>query len=418
MERFILRYVGKGDKPLADCQRINQTFGISVVEETSPKMFLVESTEEILEEAILNLPNWKFAAETTLSIFDPRARASALPLTEKASVSQLLQQVEPLGIDFQFLLDRILPDQLSSRLRAMLGNPHNTLDTNFLDDYSSILKRVFGLDVLRGQLQPAPVGVPVRFKAPTNLKIEYFETYLKYVDCLADIISSSNTSIDSKVLKRTAPEFRSDLLSNYGEITLEAGVNYLWDLSVPVLPLGHSSFFHGACWKVQKQIVVVLKQPSQHQSRWLFDIFHELYHAKEESPHDEVTIDLDTALYSPEEQIANDFAAEILLGTRAKQMVFQCISNSGGEVTRLKKAVSDFSREENIPVGVLANLVAYEVGKNGVNWWGTANNLQPYAKDPLEVVRSVFIKRFDFLKLEDSIDRSILLKAITNKRAE
>ena len=72
--------------------------------------------------------------------------------------------------------------------------------------------------------------------------------------------------------------FRQEILTEYGELTLQSVLRFAWDLGIPVLPLKDRGTFHGACWRYDGRNVIILKQNSRHAARWLYDLIHELFH--------------------------------------------------------------------------------------------------------------------------------------------
>ena len=50
MSRYILRYEGKGTPPGPDLRRIHSISGVEVVDESSPRMLLVDATESAIQQ--------------------------------------------------------------------------------------------------------------------------------------------------------------------------------------------------------------------------------------------------------------------------------------------------------------------------------------------------------------------------------
>ncbi len=74
MKRFILRYRGEGSKPEADVARIRALPDLTVLDDSSSRMLLVESTEKELRELMEGLPDWKMSPEQLIELPDPRPR--------------------------------------------------------------------------------------------------------------------------------------------------------------------------------------------------------------------------------------------------------------------------------------------------------------------------------------------------------
>jgi hypothetical protein len=74
MRRFILRYRGKGSKPEEDVDRIRSLEDIEVVDESSPRMLLVEGPEAGLKALLESMSQWVLTPERMIPLPDPRLK--------------------------------------------------------------------------------------------------------------------------------------------------------------------------------------------------------------------------------------------------------------------------------------------------------------------------------------------------------
>jgi hypothetical protein len=74
MERYILRYQGELPRPEADVERIQTCTDLTILDDSSPRMLLVESTLETMTALIISLPNWVMTKERSFRLPDPRRR--------------------------------------------------------------------------------------------------------------------------------------------------------------------------------------------------------------------------------------------------------------------------------------------------------------------------------------------------------
>jgi hypothetical protein len=74
MSRFILRYRGEGSKPTEDVNRIRSLQSIKVLDESSPRMLLVEGTGARLKTLIGSMPEWVLTSERMIPLPDPRPK--------------------------------------------------------------------------------------------------------------------------------------------------------------------------------------------------------------------------------------------------------------------------------------------------------------------------------------------------------
>ena len=72
--RYVLRYRGRGAKPPADVEHVRHLPGITVLDESSSKMLLVECDDETTTWLAEALPGWIVAPEQTFDVPDTRKR--------------------------------------------------------------------------------------------------------------------------------------------------------------------------------------------------------------------------------------------------------------------------------------------------------------------------------------------------------
>jgi len=200
------------------------------------------------------------------------------------------------------------------------------------------------------------------------------------------------------------------------EVLLRAALGYAARIGVPVLALTDPGTFHGACFSRDGRSVIVLKHASDSPARWLALLLHELRHLSDPDLGDRRTWiepdDLDTWNDSPEEQDAHTFAAEVLFYGRARAdaTLVQAAEAAGGSVERLKSVVPAVAANADISVDVLANYLAFQLTRRGINWWGTASTFQRHAA-PWRAVTDQLLTQLDFSAL-DPIDRAALMDAL------
>lgn len=68
MERFILRFQGPGSKPRHDVEQIRLLPETRVVDDSSSRMLLVESSEEDAEKLSVLLPDWSISPEQKIAL--------------------------------------------------------------------------------------------------------------------------------------------------------------------------------------------------------------------------------------------------------------------------------------------------------------------------------------------------------------
>jgi hypothetical protein len=78
LERYILRFTGKGPKPEADVKCIRAAPKLTVIDD-SPRMLLVEASEEHVRRMISSMPGWTWSPERTIRLPDSRPRPRRKP---------------------------------------------------------------------------------------------------------------------------------------------------------------------------------------------------------------------------------------------------------------------------------------------------------------------------------------------------
>ncbi len=333
------------------------------------------------------------------------------------SLQSLLNRVSGIGLPAEFVRKRLIPHRsLSLNLMAKERNEgrltHATAET---------VGKIFRWP-LRELLNEQPLELKasvggVRFKAIANANSERVDAYTVYAHYLSLLVSQASEHLPIKTIPTDPFRLYSDIVSRYGSISLSSIVNCVWDFGVPVLPLDDPGVFHGACFREGGRNVIVLKQKTSSESRWAFDLLHELWHSGQEPDNPERTVlepDEGASQASlPEEEVtASRFAATVMLNGRGPELAEGCLRAANYDLYRLKAAVRMIALQEGVRVDDLANYMAFRLTREqDENWWGAANNLQEVG-DPWTVVRNVFFERADLVKLSEP-DRELISQALT-----
>lgn len=74
MSRFILRFRGTGRRPVEDIERIRASPNVTVLDDSSPHMLLVEAPEAELKSRVDTMPDWIIAPEQMIQLPNPRPK--------------------------------------------------------------------------------------------------------------------------------------------------------------------------------------------------------------------------------------------------------------------------------------------------------------------------------------------------------
>jgi hypothetical protein len=258
-----------------------------------------------------------------------------------------------------------------------------------------------------------------RFKLPHNADRKWSNAYAVYAHYLALVVLQCSEHLTKRPIPEEPKEIFDQILKSYGTFTLRNCIEYVWDLGIPILPLGDAGGFHGACWRVSGRNVIVLKQVTASAGRWIIDLFHELKHASERPEDQNFSIVEDLSLensrdLAEDEVAATDFAVNVALAGEADEIAEECAKEAKGRLQALKSIVPKVAKRRNVRADVLANYLAHRLSEEGQNWWGAAQNLQEEGIDPWKEVRDVLVARIDTSRL-NSIDADLLHLAISTR---
>lgn len=163
----------------------------------------------------------------------------------------------------------------------------------------------------------------------------------------------------------------------------------------------------------------MLKQRTRWESRWSFDLAHELGHvarhldASTPSVVELTEINL-VAAEDDDEQEANDFAGDLLLGN-PDALAQELAQRTVGALPRLKGEVQNAARDHRVEADALANYMAWRLDLEGESWWGTAAKLQDASGRAPLLAREALLARIDWSRLTED-DAALLRAALARER--
>lgn len=337
---------------------------------------------------------------------------------EPPLIQSMIKKLEAAGIKKEWLLKRVLSAEISTRLlqEADFGQ-------DAIRDFARVVSAVFGCsteNVLDSQplLLNYSVAQAAQFKAQSRVQEKQATAYSLYAHYLALVTLQAVAQIPFLPIPNSPNGIRTEIESKYGPINLVNMLLYVWDHGIPIIPLADSGAFHGASWNVSDRFVIVLKQVTKFQGRWLFDLSHELGHiALHLSGSNPGIVEVDEI--SPfsnitEEQEASDFARDLLFSDRSEELAEMSVEIAKGKVENLKSAVIQVASNEHVPVDLLANYLAFRLSKdNHINWWGAANNLQVTEPSPWAISKQLLLSKINPDVLSPD-DLSLLQRALAD----
>jgi transcriptional regulator with XRE-family HTH domain len=319
------------------------------------------------------------------------------------SPAHFFGRLSGLGLEKEFLLEKILHPSVAAYFRT--ANDASRLRSAVLQAASTV-GRVFHLSPANilgsGSLElPRDPCYTARFKISTAASVQKTSAYTVYAHTLSLLVLSATRTLTPQPVPTDPSVVRKHILDQYGSLSFENTLKYVWSLGIPVLPLADSGAFHGACWRVDGRNIIILKQINDSLARWLFDLIHELRHAGEDpqNPSLAVVEESETSqsrIDSIEEQTASQFAGDVILDGRAEELAHKCANESNGNIPQLKSVVPRVAKRENVPTDSLANYIAFRLSMEGQNWWGAANNLQQKGNSPFFIAKELLLRNLAF----------------------
>jgi transcriptional regulator with XRE-family HTH domain len=337
--------------------------------------------------------------------------------TEQLTTQHFLRNLISAGIPKEFLLRRLLPSDLAVYFEEGTG-----LQTGLREILraASVVSRIFGTQIsdLVGLQTPrlafGGIGA-TRFKLPNRGKVNTLNAYTVYAHYLAALTESCAPVVTAKSLPSDCHALHSELSRPGKPMNFAGTLEYLWNCNVIVLPLHDEGAFHGAVWKIRGRFVIVIKQKTPLESRWLYDLLHEAGHAAAGHVTDQEAIiedeDISQAARGKEEEEANEWAEDALFDGDSELIEDACVRACRGQLPGLNRVVPEVAKRFNVNAGALANHMAFRLAAQGENWWGAAQNLQSSGAPPFETARQALLERIDLKKL-NLLDREILMRAL------
>ena len=333
-----------------------------------------------------------------------RIDLSAVAPVSLRAIRQSLQQI---GFTREIIEDRILPHASSDEDDFLLS-----------DEVDARIDLLLGVGSRALAAGEANLGTSqLRFKLPASASQARTRAYSHYVESLCRLVAKTSTTLTSPLPKQWQ-DMRKFLFSR-GSIDFKTALNAAWRAGVAVVPLNDSIAFHGACWRERGQTVAVLKQNSKEEARWLLDLVHELYHAASEPLDRDFAIVEDDETSSKrresvDERRAQRFAAEVITDGRTQELTDRIVQIASNQGPRLKSATRTVAEESGLPIGVLANLLAYRLAESGINWWPVAAKLQPLGDEPWKTARACLFQHADLARLS-RVEQSFLMQALETR---
>lgn len=322
-------------------------------------------------------------------------------------LNKIFSKLCEIGLNKEFILKRFS----TSKDIGKMGQEPKISNIETLDNLSKVYN--WQLEDLLTESPLRLVNLPqnVIFKLPKGRRQKEVHAYTIYAHYIALLMESIIEDIPIRDIPENPYEIYKSIFNQYGELSLENCIDYVWNLGIPTIALDDPGVFNGACFQIGERYVIILKQKTQFEARWMFDLFHELWHII--SGKEKIHISVDSFEYSNEEERrASNFSAAALLGKNAQILAEKCVLKAKRNIKLMKGAIKRVAMEESVRIDVLANYLAYRLEQEGQNIWGIAQNLQKELKrNPILIFKKELLKHSNLKNLSQP-DFNILQRAL------
>jgi transcriptional regulator with XRE-family HTH domain len=338
--------------------------------------------------------------------------------SKKLQSNIFVSYLEKIGLPRELLFKRLL----SATDAAKFAKGHVEAGVREIISAASRVARVFKADV-RDLLEMQPIKLlagPIpasRFKLISKRKPELVNPYVVYVHYIAGLVERCTPDSTANHLPSSFHEIHALLTKHNEPMSFRHALEFLWNHGVIVIPLRESGVFHGAVWKIRHRPVIILKQITSLESRWLYDLLHELAHLIKGHVTDEVAVieeqPISPKLNDTQEDEASEWAEDVIFDGNSAVIEGACAKECSGDLRRLKRVLPKVAQRFSVNCGALANYMAYRLASEGQDWWGAAHNLQSTTEEPFETARSMLLRRTHFDRL-NPVDRDLLTRGLSD----
>lgn len=304
------------------------------------------------------------------------------------------------GLGTQYVKKFLLPEWWNDSLAST--------KSGFLHGLSLIARRsglqVGPLMTAGAPLEPRDFG-PTKFKKPANANDSAGIKWAQYIAASAGTVIALATREAFRLPGMTAQQLRQKMGSSRAKpVTLRSLLDLAWSHGIPVLYFGHLpqgyKRMDGMAACLENRPVIVTSKKSDYEATLAFIVAHELAHVCLGHVGDGLVVDeeLKGADTDAEEKEANDFAVELLMGTREARYDLGTFIPS-----RLVTAAKRIGAANGVDAGVVILNFAFHAAKTGGHWGMVTKALKlldPDA-DATQLIREKMLKEIDMKGLDE-----------------
>jgi len=333
-----------------------------------------------------------------LSVSRPIPNPSQVP-----TLSGFITKLRRSGLDREFITKKLLPPSV---LQAEdLDSPLKQQGLQVVEQVGRIFHLTSEQTFSREPFHLDSSSLGAKFKLRPHVRNSQLAVHAFYAQYLTMLAIQSVQHLPSEHIPSDPYRIHRQINDQDELSVFEASLRFIWKLGVPVIPIADSSVFQGAYFRESNRNAIVVKDRTLSDVRWMFDLFHEIWHASlhQDAPSMRI-LQFENIRYvtsksnqpDQEEIDASSFASAVLLGRNPDDLAQECVKLAGGRISRLKQAVIDVALTNKVSIPALANCVAFRLSQEqDKDWWGAAENLQEPRHDIQRIARDILLEFVD-----------------------
>lgn len=259
----------------------------------------------------------------------------------------------------------------------------------------------------------------IKFKTAKNVEIPDSSIWPRSLALRISELIEEVLEIEFQSIPENAAQIRKEILDKYQQLNLVTFLEYLWSHGIPSL---HISEFpdglkkmDGMVFNLLNRPIIIISKSRKHDAWLLFVIAHELGHLvkKHLNQSDNIIYDenIENEQDDEEEKEANEFAIELLTGSKTPKFNIPHITTSAFKLFNTVKSISSRTK---VDPGVIALSFAYETNK-----WVLASQALNIIDPKADAVTKIRTKMKQYLNFEKTSEENAdFLQRVTSIAGE
>jgi hypothetical protein len=275
--------------------------------------------------------------------------------------------------------------------------------------------------IVEGAPTNDPLSVAVQFKT-RQTQLRKSTPLMQLALTVSEITQLARSEAPGEV-PDLAATIRAAASDERGTVTLASLLEWSWRSRIPAIPLIGGGGFAAAAWHLDNAPTVVVKDPRDSPSFWLFDLAHELGHLALGHVTAVGIVDVDepgNVTNDVQEREASAFALDLLLPEHVQLLALvrqHTHPDRPRPELRFKGAVDWVAREANVAPGLLGFVAAYALTDvaEPKDRWGSATNLDKASGSARRQAQDIARAEIDLSALPE-LDRILIQVTVLEEK--